>query len=175
MLSLKAAELKFLLKLLGCEGYHGNITALSGSGKTSARECDRICESLSSKGLVEYDSEVARFRLAQPGKTLLTLDTTSLPITPDELKVLKACKNSMTPSKLSVPAASRQQLIHGLAKRKMLTITKSTITEVRLTAQGAQFLRDDYEPIGHSPAVSATLLGYYVKFLRATLGAPSLK
>ncbi len=167
MLSLKTAELKFLLKLLGCEGYRGSITGLSPSSNTPVAERDRICESLAAKGFVEFDREIARFKLAPPGRTLLMLDTTSLPVTPDELKVLKACKGTITPSQLTVPPTARQPLIETLAQRKMLTITKNTIKEVRLTAQGAKFLREDYEPVGYFPVANATMLGYYVKFLRA--------
>ncbi|WP_121970638.1 hypothetical protein [Leptolyngbya sp. BC1307] len=169
-MSLKVIELKFLLKLLGSEGYRDQITELSPNSKTKAAERDRVCETLSSKGYVDYDSEVAYFKIAPPGRTLLTLDTTSLPVTPDELKVLKACKDTMTPGKLPVPANVRQQLISSLAERGMLTITKYTIKEVRLSAQGKQFLRDEYDPTGNYPAATATMLGHYVKFLRESLG-----
>ena len=172
-MSLKAIELKFLLRLLGCEDYRGKITALNPSSKTPTAERDRVCEALSSKGFVEYDSEVAYFKIAPPGRTLLTLDTTSLPVTPDELKVLKACKDRMTPGKLPVPANARQQLISSLAERGMLTITKYTIKEVRLSAQGKQFLRDEYDPTGNSPVATGTTLGHYVKFLRESLGEAS--
>ena len=165
-MSLKAIELKFLLRLLGCEDYRGRITALNPSSKTSTAERDRVCKTLSSKGLVEYDSEVAYFKIAPPGRTLLMLDTTSLPVTPDELKVLKACKDRMTPGKLPVPANARQQLISSLAERRMLTITKYTIKEVRLSAKGKQFLRDEYNPTGDSPVATGTMLGHYVRFLR---------
>lgn len=174
MSSLKPVELKFLLKLLGCEGYRGKIGELKPNGATSAAERDRICKDLSAKGLVEYDAQVGSFSLAPPGKTLLTLDTTSLPVTPDELKVLKAFHNkggSMTPGKLSViPADSRQDLIRNLSDRGMLKITKEAIKDVWLSAQGKQFLLHEFEPSGSSAAASATMLGNYVRFLRENLG-----
>ena len=177
MSSLKTVELKFLLKLLGCEGYRGKIGDLKPNSGTSASERDRICKDLSAKGLVEYNAQVGSFSLAPPGKTLLTLDTTSLPVTPDELKVLKAFNNkggSMTPGKLlSIPADSRQDLIRSLSDRGILKITKEAIKEVWLSAQGKQFLLHEFEPSGSAAAASATMLGNYVRFLRENLGRSS--
>jgi hypothetical protein len=174
MSSLKTVELKFLLKLLGCEGDRGKIIDLKPNSATSTAERDRICKDLSAKGLVEYDAQVGSFSLAPPGKTLLTLDTTSLPVTPDELKVLKAFKNkggSMTPGKLlGIPADFRQDLIRSLSDRGMLKITKEAIKEVWLSAQGKQFLLYEFEPSGSAAAASATMLGNYVRFLRENLG-----
>lgn len=171
MTSLKTIELKFLLKLLGCESYRGKVVDLSPSSKTSATERDRICQALGAEGLVEYSSEIAQFSIAPPGKTLLSLDTTSLPVTPDELKVLQACKGTMTPGKLGqkVPANERQNLISSLADRGMLKIVKNTMKEVWLSAQGKQFLANEYEPKGNSLAATATMLGNYVNFLRENL------
>lgn len=172
MTSLKAAELKFLLKLLGRDGYKGKISKLSPSSKTSAADRNRICEALSAKGLVDYMSEVARFSIAPPGTTLLGLDPTNLPVTSDELAALKACKGSMTPGKLGskIPASSRQQIISSLADRGLLKVTKSDIKEAWLTAQGKQFLRDEYEPTGNYAPGTANMMANYVRFLRATLG-----
>jgi predicted transcriptional regulator len=174
MSSLKPVELKFLLNLLGCEGCRGKIGDLKPNGGTSALERDRICKDLSAKGLVEYDAQVGSFSLAPPGKTLLTLDTTSLPVTPDELKVLKAFKNkggSMTPGRLSgIPADFRQDLIRSLSDRGLLKITKEAIKDVWLSAQGKQFLLHEFEPSGSAAVASATMLGNYVRFLRENLG-----
>lgn len=174
MEGLKTIELKFVLKLLGCDDYRGKITALTPNGGTKASDRDRICEKLGARGLVEYDSQIARFSLAPPGRTLLSLDTTSLPVTPDELKVLKACqraKGATTPGTVSgVSAGDRQNLIRSLTERGMLKITKEAIKEVWLTAQGKQFLLHEYEPSGsYFAAASATMIGNYVKFLRENL------
>ena len=172
MTSLKTIELKFLLKLLGCEGYRGKITELSPNSKTKAAERNRICESLGSDEWVEYDSEISKFAIAPPGKTLLGLDTTSLPVTPDELAILKACKGSMTPSGLGkkVPASDRQNIIRNLAERGMLKISGTTIKEVRLSAKGKQRLLNEYDPSGSRPDITTTMLGSYVRFLRENLG-----
>ena len=132
-------------------------------------------KSLGSQGLVEYISEVAKFAIAPPGKTLLSLDTTSLPVTPDELKLLKACKGTMTPGKLGkkVPVGDRQNLIKSLADRGMLKISKTAMKEVWLSAQGKQFLLEEYEPKGNSAVATATMLGHYISFLRDNLGGSS--
>ncbi|MGC1524658.1 MAG: hypothetical protein WA783_01280 [Phormidesmis sp.] len=177
MESLKVIELKFLLKLLGCEGYRGKMKDLSPNGKTKASERDRICMALGTEDIVEYDSQVARFSLTSPGRTLLGLDTTSLPVTPDELKVLQACqkaKGSTTPGTITgVSADSRQGLIRSLTERGMLKINKEDIKEAWLTDKGKQFLLYEYEPVGsYASTASATMLGNYVRFLRENLGQP---
>lgn len=174
MNGLKVAELKFLMKLLGHEGYRSSITALSPNSKTTHSERDRICTALETKGIVEYDSQVTKFSLARPGRTLLSLDTTSLPVTPDELKVLRACqriKGQATPGQVSgVPAVSLQELIRGLSGRRLLKINKEEIKEVWLTDRGKQFLLYEYEPTGsYAIFVSATMMGNYVRFLRKNL------
>ena len=51
MASIKTIELKFLLKLLGCNDYRGKVTDLSPSSKTSAAERDRICEVIRFAGI----------------------------------------------------------------------------------------------------------------------------
>ena len=175
MAGLKTIELKFVLKLLGCEDYQGKITALKPNSGTSASERDRICKALSGRGLVEYSSKIDRFSLDSAGRTLLGLDTTSLPVTPDELKLLKACKGKKgyaTPGEVSgIAADSGQDLVTSLAERGMVKVSKDSIQEVWLTAQGKQFLLHEYEPSGnYFAAASATMIGSYVKFLRENLG-----
>ncbi len=174
MVSLKTIELKFLLKLLGCEGDRGKIVSLQPNSGTSAAERDRICKDLGAKGMVEYDAQVSSFSLAPAGRTLLKLDTTSLPVTPDELKVLKACQKetgATTPGKLTgIPSEARQGLIRSLSDRGMLKITKETLKEVWLSAQGKQFLLHEFEPSGSAPTANATMIGNYVRFLRNHLG-----
>ena len=150
---LKAAELKFLMKLWGCKDYRGDISLLSPTAKTPAakrdspaeRRCHRISKTLTDKGLVDYDTQIFRFALTPPCRMLLSLQTTSLPVTPDELNLLRGCKGSMTLEKLGnrVPPGSGQQLVRGLVSRKLLKITKYAITEVRLTKKGQHLLRKE--------------------------------
>ena len=140
---LKAAALKFLLKLGAYKDSRSDISALSPSAKTTATKRDRICKALAAKDLIEYDTEIFRFALTPPGRVLLTLQTTSLPVTPDELKVLRGCKGSMTLEKLGnrVPPGSGQQIVSRLVSRKLLKITQHRITDVRLTQRGKTFLQ----------------------------------
>ena len=176
MASLEAAELTLLLKLLGCKGYRSDAMSLAPSRKTSVAQHARICLSLSEKGLIEYEQEIARFAIAPPGRTLLTLDGKNMLLTPDEYKVLKACKGSMTPENLSkIPESSRQRFIRSLAERGLVKVTKQAITQVWLTAAGKAFLLHEYVPEGERAIASATLLGNYVRFLRAGLVGPPSK
>lgn len=142
---LETIERKFLLKLSNEAGQCTHISHLKPNRKTPVTKCDRICRSLAEKGLVTYDSEIFRFTLSPAGRVLLTLQTTSLPVTPDELKLLRTCKGSMTPEKLgsSVPVNARQSLIAALAERKLLNIIKTEITTVSLTPTGKQLLSDE--------------------------------
>ena len=141
---LSAAEQKFLNKLRDYESCRSDISNLNPTPKTPASKRDRICKSLAEKGLVEYDTEIFRFALTPPGRMLLSLQTTSLPVTPDELRLLRGCKGSMTLEKLGnrVPAGAGQQLISSLVSRKLLKITKHAIREVRLTQKGQHVLHD---------------------------------
>ncbi|MEL7333915.1 MAG: hypothetical protein AAFN12_16835 [Cyanobacteria bacterium J06560_2] len=143
---LKAIEYKFLLKLANCEGHQAHISALSPNLKTPVAKRDRICQSLAEKGLVTYRSEIFRFTLSPPGRVLLSMQTTSLPVTPDELKLLRSCKGSMTPAKLGscVPENTRQHLVKALVNRKLLKVIKMAITEVSLTSEGARRLHNEH-------------------------------
>ncbi|MEM9904576.1 MAG: hypothetical protein AAF921_06095 [Cyanobacteria bacterium P01_D01_bin.44] len=173
-MTLTPVELKFLLQLLGAPLYRSTLTALKPNPKTKAAERDRICMSLRSQGLVEYSAEVAQFAIAPAGRTLLNLDTTSLPVTPSELWTLRSCRQkTITPGQISrkVPVSDRQAMIQALAQRGMIIIKKIQIKEVWLTPQGQQFLRNDYQPQGTTPIVSGNLLNHYLQFLRQSMSA----
>lgn len=173
MASLGAIEQKFLLRLLKFKDYHSKITDIKPNPGTKLSEKFRICKKLASQGFVEYDGDVTRFEIAPPGKALLSLDTTNVPVTKDELSVLRACKGSITPGKLrKIPASDHQQMIRNLAERGLLKITDTKITEVWLSTQGKHFLANEYEPTGSYLIATATMLGHYVKFLRENLGQP---
>ncbi|MEL6605684.1 MAG: hypothetical protein AAFP20_20935 [Cyanobacteria bacterium J06614_10] len=171
MTAVSAAELKFLLRLLGCDGYRGAIATLSPSGKTSAAQRDRICRTLGEKRLVAYDERVARFTITPQGRTLLALENKNLLVTPDERRVLTTCKGSTTPGQLSkITGAARQSILTSLAARGLIKISKTTIKDVWLTADGKSFLLCDYSPAGSYPVATATMLGHYAQFFRRELG-----
>ena len=137
---LKTIELKFLWRLLE-QGGRSEIVHLSPNEKTPVVKRDRICKKLASHGLVDYSGDVAKFTISPAGRMLLTLDTTSLPVTPDELNLLRGCRGSMAPGQLSskIPMGDRQRLIRSLAERRMLKIRSVAIKEVWLTARGREF------------------------------------
>ncbi|MEM6451395.1 MAG: hypothetical protein AAF703_13900 [Cyanobacteria bacterium P01_D01_bin.105] len=141
-LALEIIEVKFLLKILEFDRHRAFLSEIKPNSRTSLAKRDRICRTLAEKGLVEYDTEISRFTLSAPGRMLLTLHTTSLPVTPDELKLLRSCKGAMTFEKLGscVPKEGRSQLINGLVNRKLLKVTQQSIQEVRLTEKGKAFL-----------------------------------
>jgi hypothetical protein len=168
-MTLTPVELKFLLRLLGAPGYRLPIVEIKPNAKTLSTERDRICMSLCSKGLVDYTSEVTRFAIAPAGRTLLNLDTTSLPVTPMELWTLQSCRTAaITAGKINarVPAADRQRLIHNLEGRGLVTIQASRLKEAWVNARGQQFLREEYQPSGTGLILSGNLLNHYVQFLR---------
>ena len=139
---LETIERKFLLKLYESHEHRAQLADIKPNSRTPAAKCDRICQSLAEEGLVEYDTEIFRFTISAPGRMLLTLTTTSLPVTPDELRLLRTCRGSMTAEKLGncVPKEGRSQLISGLVERKLLKVTKKAIQEVRLTQKGRALL-----------------------------------
>ena len=178
VLQLSAAELKFLLRLLQCVDYRTVISKVQPSAKTTPSERDRLCRHLCQKGLVDCEDSILRFGLTAAGRTLLTLDRTVLPVTPDERLVLKSCQEgSTTPGNIHVrvPQDQRQRLLAKLADQGLIRVTKRQIREVWLTAQGAIFLREECAPQGHSPAVSWNLLSGYLRFMRESMTLPSAK
>ena len=169
MASLKAIELKFLLDLVNFDDYRSKITKIKPSSKTPASERNKACKELLSKSLVEHDIEILRFATAGPGKDLLDKDSGSLPIQldPKELAVLNIGKKESKPGDLGkkVPAEERQALLRNLADRGLIKAKKTAIKEVWLSAQGKQFLRNEYAATGNW-TITAAKLGSYVKFLR---------
>lgn len=169
MASLKAVELKFLLELVIFDDCRSKITKIKPSSKTPASERNKACKELLSKGFVESSQEILKFVTAGPGKDLLGKDFDSLPIQldPKELAVLKVGAKESSPGKLDkkVPAEERQALLRNLAERGLIKANKIAINEVWLSAQGKQFLRDEYLATG-SWTITAAKLGNYVKFLR---------
>ena len=167
--TLSSLELKFLLRLLMFPDYRAKLSQLRPSPKTSATDRDRLCRHLRQQGLIDCEETATRFGLTAAGRTLLTLDTSVLPITPDERFVLKSCQGgSITPGQIhpKVPKDQRQRLITGLAQRGLLKVTRYQIGEVWMTMAGQTFLRDDCAPQGNFPAVSWTLMSSYLQFMR---------
>lgn len=170
-MELTAIELKFLVRLLAHDAYRTRISQIKPNAKTSARDRDRVCMQLCSKGLVDYTHEIVQFGLTPAGRTLLNLGTTSLPVTPDELYTLKAAEHQpVVPGKIKrVSSRDRQRIICNLEDRGLLKVKKTQLKEVWLTQQGKLYLRDQCCPSGAQPALSLSMLANYLTFLRQTL------
>lgn len=172
-MDLPPAELKFLLKLLAYPDYRTAIAQLRPSPQRPA--ADRICRRLGEQGLVDYTSEIVKFAIAPAGRTLLGLDTTSLPVTPSELWILRSCQTGpIGPGEIDrkVSSSERLALVHNLAKRGLVKVKKTDIKDVWLTAEGQQFLRDSWMPQGSASTISGDLLNSYLRFLRQFIGLP---
>jgi hypothetical protein len=170
---MEAIELKFLLKLLGHTGYRAPISKLQPNGKTSASERDKVCRRLTDREIISYTREVKRFKIDPSGRSLLNQATEELPLTEQQLRVLKACKEkTITPGEVSkLSPAERQNIIQELEEKGFVQIEKAQIKEVWLTSRGHDFLRDEFNPSGSS-TITLTLdqLQGYLNFLRKTVG-----
>ncbi|MCT7960758.1 hypothetical protein NG799_00430 [Laspinema sp. D1] len=159
-------ELKFLLKLLGVPDYRTSITKVEPTPKMKASERDRIGRQLIERGLVDCTEEIQKLAIAPPGKSLLQADPTTLPISEQELKVLKAtAKGSISPGQTGVAADQRQAVIQSLAARGFIKIIDKKFKEVWLTERGKEFLRDELESNSTS-TITLKMLTDYLRFLR---------
>lgn len=173
-MELSPLELKFLLRLLEhSPDYRTRISQIKPESKTRSPERDRLCESLCSKGLVEYVDEIQRYQTESAGKTLLKSDTDSLPISASELALLKAAATrAATPGEAKkVPAGDRQPLLHQLKDRGLIRITKSQIGDVWLTPQGIQYLLNDCAPTSPHARLPFSMVGSYLALLRRSLNS----
>jgi hypothetical protein len=168
---MKVTELKFLLKLVGRENYQGKISELKPNTKTTIAETEKICRDLRDRNLVACSEEITKIKINSAGKALLKLDTNDLPVTADELKILKACvTEAITSGKTNVtPAEKRQELIASLVERGLITAAAIKIQRVGLTETGKKFLAEEYNPKGLSSVLSLDLLNNYLCFLRKYL------
>jgi hypothetical protein len=163
-------ELKFLLKLLGEENYRSSLSKIQLNKQTKASEKEKICRQLCDRDLVACSDEITKLKIAPPGKALLKLNPAELPVTEQELKVLRASeKEKITPAKTNIPAEDRQVIIQGLAERGLITVETKT-KEVWLSERGKEYLRDEFIPNkGVQPVLSLDLLNNYLRFLRKFL------
>ncbi|WP_254568479.1 hypothetical protein [Oscillatoria sp. HE19RPO] len=160
-------ELKFLLKLLGYPDYRTSIANAKPNPKTKASERDRIGRQLIERGLVDCTEEIQKLAIAPPGKSLLQADPATLPISEQELKVLKAtAKGSISPGQTKVAPEQRQAVIQSLATRGFIKIIDKKFKEVWLTERGKEFLRDEFESNSSSGTITLKMLTEYLRFLR---------
>lgn len=160
-------ELKFVLKLLGAPNYRLPIAQVKPNQRTKAVERDAICRALCDRGITSCSEDIVQFRIAPPGSALLRLDTSRLPVTEDEIAVLKACADtSLVASDLDLPRERRQVVLQKLAERGLIAAEKTTIEDVWLTEFGLDYLHDEYQPSGNGLELSLDHLACYLQFLR---------
>lgn len=174
-MELSPLDLKFLLRLLEhAPDYRAQISQIKLESKTPTSERNRSCKSLCSRGLIEYTDEIQKYQTTAAGKTLLKSDASTLPVpvSPNELALLKvATTKAVTPGTAKkVPAGDRQPLLNQLKERGLITVSKSQIKDVWLTAQGTHYLLNDCVPTSSSAKLSFSMLGKYLTFLRQSLG-----
>jgi len=163
-------ELKFMLKLLGYPSYRCNWSLFRDKEKT------KVCQELERREYVDYSREIVSAQILPAGKALLQIETSQLPITAEELKVLekiaKAGKKIVTSEiKITKLKSDQKEVIlktlgeRGLIKTELKI--KKNQAEVWLTDRGLEFLRSEYIPSKtYSLAISLELLGNYIRFLR---------
>ncbi|MEM8544904.1 MAG: hypothetical protein AAGF66_13055 [Cyanobacteria bacterium P01_H01_bin.119] len=173
-MDISSTELKFLIRLLPYPAYRAAVGHIK-LGDISAKERNRLCQTLRRRGWIDYSTEVLKYMLTPAGRTLLRLGTTSLPVTPDELYMIRAAAHQpASPSQVSrVSLCDRQGIIHELVGRKILKIKTSQIKDVWLTQAGTVFLRDRCLPKGVQSTLSLSMLSDYLTFLRRSLTAPA--
>lgn len=170
---METRELNFVLKLLGCPNYRASIADVKPSMRTKSGDRDSICRRLCDRGLLDCEEEIVLLKIAPPGKALLKLNTTNLPISKAELKVLHACaESSIAPSDTGLKPEERQSSMRGLVERGLAVPEKTRIADVWITERGLTYLHDEYAPSGAALAVSLDSLTNYLRFLRKSFSHP---
>ncbi len=170
----ESAKFKFILKLLGKEGYRAPIGQLNPSEKTRAPERESICRELADQGMVDYSYEIQKFGIESAGKALLQQDS-ELPLSEQHWRVLRACaQKTITPGDAKIPEPDRQPIIQDLAKKGFIKAEKVRIKEVWLTDEGRDRLRDEYS-LNSTGLVSLGLVQNYLNFLRKAYRGTSVQ
>jgi predicted transcriptional regulator len=174
---MESKELKFVLKLLGCNDYRSLLSAsIFDSFK---QEKSKICQTLSDRGLIDFDREIASVRITSAGKNVLKMDMTKLPISPVEYKLLQVLVKAggkVVPSQIkgmkNVKVAERDLMIENLVQRGLVAIEsgmKQQHCEVWLTEAGFDYLRYEFIPSGTQAVISLDLLSNYLQFMRKSV------
>ena len=166
-----AKELKFLLKLLGCENYRAPLSQIKPTPSMKAEERDSICRKLWGRELVEGNEEIKKFTITSTGKALLKLDPAELPMSDSERKVLQAAaKGTVTPTKTGMTGEEAQPIIKTLIEKGFIKPVERKITEVWITNRGKEFLRDEFESSSTAANINFKMLTDYLRFMRKHRG-----
>ncbi len=161
-----AKELKFLLKLLGCENYRAPMSKMSLTSAIREAERTSICRKLWGRELVDCNEEIKKFTITSTGKALLKLDPAELPMSDSERKVLQAAaKGTVTPTKTGMTGEEAQPIIKTLIEKGFIKSVEKKITEVWITNRGKEFLRDEFES-SSTASITFKMLTDYLRFMR---------
>jgi hypothetical protein len=136
-----ALELAILGELWVVGGTCATLTALALPGRSSLRQRRLACERLTQRGWLTYAQPIAQAGLSLTGKTLLRLDLSVWPVTPDELWILRSCQaGRIGPEQIHrrVPVAARQRLLERLTEQGLIVVYERAIADLSLTATGRQ-------------------------------------
>ncbi|MDV3000904.1 MAG: hypothetical protein N5P05_002510 [Chroococcopsis gigantea SAG 12.99] len=175
-------ELKFILKLTGKPDYRSPIAQIKPSEKIKAGERDKICRDLKDRGLVDCDEEIVKINITGAGKSLLKIDTDSLPATArlsqEKQKILQSCQTEITPlSKINIsPAKVRHELVRNLIDQGLIVAGDKKIKDVWLTESGKEYLALEYTPSGGGNIqLGKQMLADYLHFIRKYISLPHEK
>ncbi len=127
-----------LERLAHSGGHCSSLDELFENAQCSGIQRITICQQLRRAGWIDFREVIVRFGLTMAGKTLLKLDTSVWPVTPDELLVLRSCaRGRISPGQIHprVPANQRQPLLHQLAQKQLIVIYQTTLEDITLTQQ----------------------------------------
>ncbi|MBW4461351.1 MAG: hypothetical protein KME47_14095 [Nodosilinea sp. WJT8-NPBG4] len=137
-------ELAILGQLEAAGGTCDSLTALPVERKSSMRQRVKACQQLQARGWLTYDHDIAQFGLTLTGKTLLKLDLSVWPVTPDELMILRSCQGGrINPSQIHrrVSVGDRQRLLKSLATQGLIVVYERAVVNLHLTPEGSRYLK----------------------------------
>lgn len=142
-LALTPLELAILGQLVAMGGTCDALTALPVEKKSSVRQRVKTCQQLQARGWLNYDYEIAQFGLTLAGKTLLKLDLSVWPVTPDELLILRSCLGGrIHPGQIHrrVSVGDRSRLVERLAAQGLVVVYERAVVNLHLTPEGSRYL-----------------------------------
>jgi hypothetical protein len=125
-------------RLAALGGHCHSVDELFSKFNCKVSQKRQICHRLQEIGLVALQEEIVRFGLSVTGKTLLKLDTSVWPVTPDQLLVLRSCaRGRIGPHQIHprVPVNQRQGLLRQLAHQGLIVVYQTAIVEIELIRQ----------------------------------------
>lgn len=142
-LALSPLELAIVEQLKAAGGSCDSLAALPVERKSSLRQRAKTCQCLRDRGWLTYDNDIAQFGLTLTGKTLLKLDLSVWPVTPDERLILRSCQGGrIGPNQIHrrVSVGDRQRLLERLAAQGLIVVYGRAIVHLHLTPVGERIV-----------------------------------